>query len=224
GKLERLAVTGKLANGVVHEINNPLGIIRNYLRIVGNKMSFDDPTKEDFKIIEDEIERIVNILKKLSDFSDVMRGEAVSTQVNKVIEDLVSLIREQLESEHIEVELDLDGNLPEAMIFTDHLKQVFLNLVKNSREAMHHGGRLTIKTTVVNNEIHICISDTGEGISEKDIEKIFDPFYSTKPESGTGLGLAISLNMIEKYGGIIRVESEKSKGSTFIIVLPLKQE
>jgi signal transduction histidine kinase len=183
-------------------------------------MASEDPNKENLDIIEEEIARIARIIRELLDFARPAR-EISALQVNEVIRTLMKLVDEDLPAWGVESRLDLAADLPVLYMYTDQLKQVLLNLIKNAKEAMPKGGTLVICTARVSGGVTISVSDTGMGISEKHLRSLFEPFFSTKKEGeGMGLGLAVSYSIIKGYGGSIDVESQIGEGTTFRVFLP----
>ncbi len=223
-RAERLAATGRVARKVAHEVNNPLGIIRNYLQIMATKMAKDDPQRESIRIIDEEITRIASIVQQLLDFS---RADAVNLQlvdVNSLLQDLARVMSEPYQKHGINMVLDLSESPAYANVDPDKLKQVFINLIKNAGESMPGGGAIRLATSTRKkdgtNVVAIEVADTGVGIPEDVREHIFEPFYSTKGLSNSGLGLSVSYGIIKLFGGDITLDSTVGKGTTFTILLP----
>jgi signal transduction histidine kinase len=232
---ERLSSIGRLAAGVAHELKNPLGAIRNaiyYIRnaLVNNPVLETDPhLSEILKLAENEVDGSVMIIGELLDFSRVVNLVPRKTMINDLMEEIPSLVTIP---NNIELTLDLDPQVPSAMIDPDRLRQVFVNIVTNGIQAMGQGGKLKIKTGFEidsfgndkdqKNMIYVMIEDTGSGIAPWHLTKIFEPLFTTKAR-GTGLGLAISNNIVEKHGGVIQVTSQQGKGTCFNVKLPLEQ-
>ena len=218
---ERMAATGELAAQIAHEINNPLGIIKNYVGIAKMLMPDEDSNRENLKIIDQEINRIAGIVRRLLKFAKPGSEDIQSVQVNQTLEELLALLRGQLFRRRIEIDVDLADNLPEVSTSTDQMRQVFLNLIKNAEDAMPDGGKLSVRTRYRKGLIEIEIADTGCGIPPEDAKNIFEPFFTTKGVKGTGLGLSVSYGIIKNYSGEISVESEPGVGTTFTIQLPV---
>lgn len=220
---EKLAGIGQLAAGIAHEIRNPLGIMATslyYLNDVLPKKRED--VKRHFQILEAEINRCEAIINNLLEFSRKSDKELELIDVNQLLNITLSLVEKDLFVRDIELTKKLEQN-PTIRANADEIKQLFLNLILNATQAMPHGGRLEIATSITENErVRIKIADSGVGIPEKDRSKIFDPFFSTKaPGEGTGLGLTLVHAIIERSKGTIQVESqEDNKGTTFIIEFP----
>jgi signal transduction histidine kinase len=218
---ERLAASGRLAADVAHEINNPLAIMKNYIYVISRKkMKEDDPNQQYLRIIDGEIDRIARIIRSFNDF---YKG----TQTVKLEEvDILVPLREVLDFCRVEMEgkgITIEERIAEGgrvMGNDDKLKQVFLNLFKNACEAMPDGGKLTVETRKSDGKIDISVTDTGMGIKKEDMNRIFDPFFSTKGVKGTGLGLSVSYGIVRSLNGSVEVESEVGKGTTFRVTLP----
>ncbi len=218
---ERMAATGELAAQIAHEINNPLGIIKNYVGIAKMLMPEEDPNRENLKIVDQEINRTAGIVRRLLKFAKPGSEDIQNVQINQVLEELLALLRGQLFRSKIEISADLAENLPEVSTSTDQMRQVFLNLIKNAEDAMADGGTLSVRTRYRKGRVEVEIADTGCGIPAGDVENIFEPFFTTKGVKGTGLGLSVSYGIVKNYSGEINVESEPGVGTTFRIQLPV---
>jgi PAS domain S-box-containing protein len=217
---ERLAVLGKLAGGVGHELRNPLAAIKNAAYFLNMVLEDLDPqVKESLQIIEEEINSSEKIINGLLGYARPKPPNIRKVKINSIIQEVLS--RTNI-PENIEVINRLDAALPSILADPDQLKQVFGNIILNAIQAMPmpEGGQLIVKTEVQSQEeITISFTDTGVGISEEGLSKLFEPLYTTKAK-GIGLGLAICKTIIEKHKGSIEVKSEIKKGSTFSIKLP----
>ncbi len=219
---EKLASLGRLASGIAHEINNPLTGVLSYSTVLYDEVT-NPAHREDLKIIIDETLRCREIVKGILDFARETRIEKQPANMNKVITDLMSLLERHVNFQNIQIKKDLAENLPEISIDINQVKSVFNNLAVNAVDAMHEGGILTIRTgyDAIRKRILITVSDTGVGIEQKNLTRIFDPFYTTKETGkGTGLGLSVTYGIIERHGGSIRVESTVGQGTTFTIEFP----
>ncbi|MFZ5997903.1 MAG: sensor histidine kinase [Nitrospirota bacterium] len=219
---EKLASIGRLAAGIAHEIGNPLTSIFSFAQIL-REMEEDPFKKESLETIYFHINRISDILKQLSGFSKMPAGEARQCNINEVIETSINLIQYDKKAKNTVIVRDLSPSLPEAILDCNQLSQVFVNLTLNAMDAMPGGGTLTVRSMTREGNIIIQFEDTGTGIPKEDLNKIFDPFYTTK-EKGTGLGLAVSYNIVKKMNGTLTVESEPGKGTTFTITIPSSPE
>jgi PAS domain S-box-containing protein len=221
---EKLAAIGKLAGGVGHELRNPLGAIKNAVYYIKGKVTNSELAKTEPRIIEflgimdDEINSSNKIISDLLNFSRVAKPTVSPAKIRKVMEDVLSRLTAP---ENIEVINKVDANLPEVEIDTDQIRQVFVNIATNAIQAMPEGGKLTIDARKGDKFLEVAISDTGDGISEDVIGKIFDPLFTTRAK-GIGLGLAVCKSIIERHGGAIGVESKVGEGATFTVKLPLK--
>lgn len=222
-RTEKLAALGQLAAGVAHEINNPLGTITIYAHLLMKSLDADDPRKEDVALIVSESDRAKEIVKGLLSFARETKLRPGETDINLVLEDVLSLVANQSLFLNIQVKKTFSPDLPTIFADATQLKQVFLNVVLNAAQAMEGKGKLTISTLIEKEQVKIRIQDTGPGIPPETIEKLFSPFFTTK-EKGTGLGLAISYGIIERHGGKIDVETKLGRGSTFIISLPISAQ
>jgi two-component system NtrC family sensor kinase len=221
-RTEKLASIGQLAAGVAHEINNPLGTITIFSHMLMKEIEADDPRKEDLQMIIEEASRAKEIVKGLLSFARETVLKPGMINLNSLIEDVLSLIENQSLFFNIKLKKELDPELPTMFVDAAQMKQVFLNIILNGAQAMEGSGELSVRTRFMpdGKTVEIECSDTGSGISEETLTKLFDPFYTTK-EKGTGLGLAIAYGIIDRHGGSIDVRSEMGVGSTFIITLPV---
>lgn len=225
-KQEKLAAIGRLSAQLSHEINNPLCAIQNNVNTIiyiikhsGNINEISDIGQQ----INGEVDRLSRLSRNILNFSRPLVEKAKLISVNETIEDVVNFYNAQFKEHNIRISTDLFSALPKITTSPDRLKQVFSNLIINAQDAMSSGGELKISTKILDKgRIEIRISDTGCGISDEDMKKLFTPFFTTKEEGkGTGLGLFTVYNIIKEYGGTLNIESELGKGTTFIITLPV---
>ena len=218
---EKLAALGQLAAGIAHEIRNPLTSINILIHSMTENLPSGDSHKEDLKVIEEEIHRMNEILDQFLRFAKPATPLLEKADVSSIFEETLQLLRPHIEKQIIVVEKEFQS-LPIILMDREQMKQVFLNLLLNAIQAMPGGGHLTLKGQ--NSEdsqwIHISIQDSGIGISSENINKLFDPFFSTK-EGGIGLGLSITHRIIDQHHGKIEVESAPGKGTLFTIWLPI---
>ncbi len=214
---ERLATIGQLAASVGHELRNPLGVLQNLLYLLNLKLQdADEKVQKYLATMQKELLRSDKIVSELLEFSRRRKPSPEPTDLNGVIEEVLSKVSIP---QGIEVVRD-SADLPTVTADHEQLQSVFLNLISNGIQAMPEGGDLTVKTSHSNGFVKIAISDTGIGIPETNLKKIFDPLFTTKPK-GIGLGLSITKNLIENHGGTMDVESTPNKGSTFLVKLPV---
>ncbi len=225
----KIAAVGTLTSGIAHELNNPINNI--YLTAESLKEDFQGLSQEEaLGLIQDilgQAERASEIVKGLLDFSRSEHPEFEPLSIAGVIQETLKLVRNQLSLSGIQVETDLPAELPAVHGDRKSLQQVFLNLFINAIQAMLDGGSLTVRAypSQDGHWLKVEVKDTGTGIAAEHLSRIFDPFYTTKQVGrGTGLGLSVTYGIVEKHGGHIEVESQKGRGSTFTVVLPVHQE
>ena len=222
---EKLASVGKLAAGVAHEINNPLGGILNCLYNMRKGTLSPSRQEEYLASMEDGLRRVQRIVRQLLDFSQQHNPELALADINQVVNRVLLLTDHLFIPHRVRLETDLAVGMPELMIDRHMMEQVLMNLVLNAIQAMRNGGVLSIRTTVEDDQCLVRVQDSGCGISTAVLPRIFDPFFTTKNEGeGTGLGLSVSLGIVERHGGRIGVESEVGKGTTFTVSIPLSTE
>jgi two-component system NtrC family sensor kinase len=219
---EKMASLGQLAAGVAHELNNPLGTIMMFSRILQKELTPNEQWQKDLTLVIQEADRAAKIVKDLLSFSRETKIKPGLVIVNDVLEEALSLLVKQSLFHNIQVERRLDDSIPNTFADPDLLKQVFLNIILNAAQAMDGKGTLTIQTLRLEGDkgIEIRIQDTGKGISEEHLPRLFDPFFTTK-EKGTGLGLSLVYSIVSKHKGAIRAQSQMGQGATFIIDLPI---
>ncbi len=236
---EKLAGIGRLAEGMCHEILNPLNNIFGTTQAMEMDCSEDENILKDLASITVEIKRIEAITSELTEFSAKGDVQLESANINKVIEQALENLKNQGEFDNIEVHQNLASDLPNSLLDTHLMQQVFVHLASNAKHAMEENGTLTVSTEflatnadtkkatpsvspIPNNEgfLRIKFSDTGKGIQKEYLEKIFEPFFSTDQDK-TGLGLSVSHSVVDKHGGTILADSNGEKGTTLIIDLPV---
>jgi len=218
---EKLAALGQLSASIAHEINNPLGIIKNYLLILSESMKKGDPNQSNLKVVKEEVDRIARIVKNLLDFCRPKTESMSPLDIAEIIDQTVLLVEKQFLKGNIVIKKSLPENLPKVKGFDDEIKQVFLNLLMNSKDFMPQGGEISIWADQNEDTVEIEFSDTGCGIPEENISRIFEPFFTTKEEGeGTGLGLWICFGIIQRHRGTI-VARRKDEGISFLITLPI---
>jgi signal transduction histidine kinase len=224
-RADRLASIGEMAAGIAHEVKNPLTGIASAITIINDDFSPDDPRKEILGEVLEQVKRLDKTVNDLLFFGKPTEPEPVCTDLNSVLRKTLIFASQHRGSKGgmIDKVLELQDDLPPVYVDPKQIQQVLLNLILNAIQAMQNGGVLSIKTALVHVNtkpwVTISIADTGPGIPEQILGKIFTPFFTTKAQ-GTGLGLAICHKLVTQQGGGIRVESEDGKGTVFYIELP----
>ncbi len=216
----RLAAIGKLAAGVAHEIRNPLSSIKGFATYFSRQYENEPEDVEIAKIMVQEVERMNRSITQLLEFAKPMAVEIKQTRIEPLIRHSLKLVSHDLEKKKIRVETDIRTRRETIHTDPERICQVLLNLYMNALNAMDSGGILEIGVADVQDDIEIRVADNGCGIPAKDLEKVFDPYFTTRAK-GTGLGLSIVHRIVENLKGDIRVESRPSKGTVFYIILPV---
>lgn len=214
---EKLALLGRVTEGIAQELDSPVRSVFSFLQML-RKMEDDEFKKESLETIDLNMNRISDILQRLSGFSQMPLAEPKLWKVTSLLEHSLSLIQYDPRVNDITIVRDLGPDMPEIITDGNQLSQVIVNLVLNAADAMPEGGTLTIRSKVTDGNIVIAFEDGGVGIPGADLDRIFEPFYTTK-EKGTGLGLSVSQSIVKKLNGSLAVESELKKGSVFTITL-----
>jgi signal transduction histidine kinase/NAD-dependent dihydropyrimidine dehydrogenase PreA subunit len=220
---EKMAsLVGQLAAGVAHELNNPIGTIMMFSRILQKELSDHEGWKNDITLVVQEADRAAKIVKDLLSFAKETKIKPGLVNINDVIKEALSLLVKQSLFHNIDVRTKLNQALPPTFADPGLIKQVLFNIVLNGAQAMDEKGIMTIESQKAEEgrKIEIPIQDTGKGIPEEHLPKLFDPFFTTK-EKGTGLGLSLVYSIVAKHKGTVAVESRLEQGATFIITLPV---
>jgi len=218
---EKLAAMGRLTSQVAHELNNPLYGIMNTLELLKTEISPDNRRRKILEMALSETVRLSDLLRKMLSFSKPDQEERHPVDINSVLDEILLLHEKQLKENNISIKYRLADGLGLINASKNQLRQVFLNMVANARDAMVNGGTLTVSTAPDGDNVVIDITDTGSGIREEYIDKIFDSFFTTKGEvKGVGLGLSVCYGFIKEHGGEIEVKSQEGVGTTFSIRLP----
>jgi len=222
---EKLASLGELVAGIAHEINNPLTGILMFSSLVLEDSRLDPSLQGDLNTVVRETERCAKIVRGLLDFSRSSIPEKSRTCLNEILMRAIELVEHHTLFRGLTIDRHYALPLPELLIDESQVEQVFVNMILNAAQAMDGTGTLTVSTGVTSDGtwVYAKISDTGCGIPPEHLDKIFDPFFSTKEHQGTGLGLSVSYGIIRNHGGSIEVQSEVGSGTTFTIELPLLQ-
>jgi signal transduction histidine kinase len=219
---EKLALVGQLAAGAAHEIRNPLAVIYGFIQLLQKRLSPEEGNQYYLPLILQEIERVNQIVTELLMLSKPSRPNYREMELKEVVGSILPLMKAEATLHGIEI-VDRCETGTRLHVDVEQLKQILLNLMKNSIEAMKQGGVLTVESRQDNKMVHITIRDTGEGIPPEYLNRIFEPFFSLK-EEGTGLGLSISRRMVENHGGDLRIHSKPGQGTEIVISLPIQPE
>ncbi|MBI2358457.1 MAG: two-component sensor histidine kinase, partial [Deltaproteobacteria bacterium] len=217
---------GELSAGVAHELRNPLGAIKNAAYYIKGKLDGSETVKDNPRVreflglMDEEIEACNRIITDLMDFARVNPPKVSPTKLDSVLENALSRLELK---QNVKVVKEFAPALPEVVVDSDQMRRAFANLIKNADEAMPEGGTLTISARSADGLGEVKIRDSGHGISEQDVAKIFDPLFTTKPR-GIGMGLAIVKQIIERHKGSLGVSSRPGDGTVFTIRLPLHSE
>jgi PAS domain S-box-containing protein len=219
---EKLAAVGRLAASIAHEVNNPLEAIKNSLYLLTTNRDMEKNAKF-LEVARKETERVSHIIRQMLGFAR-RSGEVEWVEANQLIEETLILVEKKMKQGRVEVVRHFDPQLPKVRARADQLRQVFLNLLLNAQQAMEKGGRMTVRTSVYEQALQptvsVQISDTGRGITEADLARIFEPFFSTRSK-GTGLGLWVTQDIVRHHGGRIEATSQEGVGTTFNVILPV---
>ena len=222
---ERLAAVGELAAGVAHEVNNPLGGLQNFVKMMKKEPGNTSQNLEFLDLMSEGLKRIEVIIKQLMAFSRPYSMHMTNHSLNEIVESSLRFIDHRIKEQSIRLEKVLSPELPEIYGDADNISQVIINIIVNALDSMSSGGNLIIKTGYCDHQpsnIQVTITDSGTGVREEILNKIFNPFFTTK-EMGSGLGLAISKRIMDDHNGNILVESKVGEGTTFFVCLPVRK-
>ncbi len=218
---DKLSSIGLLAAGVAHEVNTPLAVISTYAQMLNKQVAGDEQKAKLLEKIARQTFRASEIVNSLLNFSRTAPTEFVETDLNRVIRETVSLVEHQFQKIGVNLQIDLSEYLPTIRGNSGKLQQVFLNLLINARDAMQSGGTLTLRTWAESGFAHVEVADTGSGIPAEYLQRIYDPFFTTKgARKGTGLGLSISYGIVQEHNGVIEVDSTIGRGTRFRLEFP----
>ncbi len=218
-----LASLGRLAAGVAHEVRNPLSSLKGFAQFLRSKFTPGSQEERYADIMIEEVERLDRVVQELLDFAKPVAPDRRASDANAIVGEVISLVSEDAQFRKVELVTALGSDLPDVLVDPEQIKQAFLNVILNAIEAMTGGGTLAVETAVASGagarEVAVSVSDTGAGMTDDELGKLYEPFFTTKPE-GTGLGLTIVSRIVERNGGHIAVSSVKGEGTTFTIRLP----
>ena len=221
---EKLASLGKLAAGIAHEINQPLTGVLTFAHLLKRKFQNDEPTRKDLEIIVRETTRIRGIVQGVLDFARETHMQKEPRRIEQILDQTLEIIIHQQKFFGINLNKEYDDSIPEVVIDSNLMEQVFMNIILNAVDSMKGSGTLTVKTRKAYNWVEVDFIDSGYGIPEQILDKIFDPFFTTKDSTegtGMGLGLAVSYGIVKNHNGDIAVTSKPGSGTTFTVRLPL---
>jgi len=222
---EKLAAMGRLTSQIAHELNNPLYGIMNTLELLKTEISPESKRRKILEMALSETIRLSDLLRKMLSFSKPEQEEKQAVDINIVLDEILLLHEKQMQENDIKIKTSFTEGIPQINASKDQLRQVFLNLVGNARDAMPDGGTLSVTTAADNENVTIDIADNGIGIKEEHLKKIFDSFFTTKDSvKGVGLGLSVCYGFIEDHDGDIQVKSKLDSGTTFTITFPIFHE
>jgi signal transduction histidine kinase len=226
-RVDRFATIGELAASIAHEIKNPIAGIGGAIQIIMQDLPKDDHRREIFEEILKQIDRIDRDVKDLLSYARTAEPELAFRDINKVIKQSTLLLHDRASTQHVDVVTHFADGIPKMLIDAKQFQQVLVNLGLNAIEAMSHGGTLLLSSSKKVHDskefVEIQVQDTGKGIPQENLSKIFVPFFTTR-HTGTGLGLSISRKIVEQHGGRIEVKTTPDKGTCFTILIPINQE
>jgi two-component system NtrC family sensor kinase len=222
---DKLSSIGLLAAGVAHEVNTPLAVISTYAQMLAKQVAGDEGKSVLLDKIAKQTFRASEIVNSLLSFSRTSTKDFVEVDLDRVIRETLTLLEHQLKKAGIAVDVELEESLPPVKGNFGKLQQVFLNLYLNARDAMERGGRLTVKAWSTERGVEVQVRDTGSGIPPEHLQRIYDPFFTTKAaRKGTGLGLAVTYGIVKEHGGAIEVDSQPGQGAQFHLEFPLARK
>ncbi|MBN2646070.1 MAG: cache domain-containing protein [Desulfuromonadaceae bacterium] len=219
----KMASLGVLSSGVAHEINNPLGVILGYAAYLEGKIGEDDPNYQFIHEIKRESKRCKKIVQDLLSYARTPKSVMTETDLNVLLQQIVDFAANHTDMHHVDIHTDFEADLPSVELDGDQIRQVAINLILNAGGAIQGSGRLDVETRREGSDVLIHFRDNGCGMDAQTLEKIFEPFYTTK-EKGTGLGMAISRQIVEQHQGRIQIDSTLGEGTTVTVRLPLQRE
>jgi len=220
---EKLAVLGQFSASIAHEINNPLGIIKNYLLLLSKSFPPKNENRANLEIVKEEVDRIARIVKQLLDLCQPKDEKAQSVDLGKMLGQTIHFVEKEFKKHNILIVPRFSADLPVVEGHPDQLKQLFMNLLMNAKDSMPQGGNIRIDISMDGDRAIVEFSDTGCGIPKENMLKVFQPFFTTKDQNrGTGLGLWICSEIVNQHNGTITLK-DTEMGTTFVIKLPIKQ-
>jgi signal transduction histidine kinase len=221
-RADRLAALGQLSAGIAHEVRNPLGSIKGSIEILGEDISESHPKREFVEIIKNETARLNSLVTEFLRFARPPHPSVESTSLNELLRSAVRLVEREAHESGVEIKWNKRSELPTASVDRDQIRQVLLNLMLNSIQAMPNGGVIELNSRFdrTSDLVEFEIRDEGEGLNKEDLDSIFNPFFTTKPQ-GTGLGLSVSHQLVQNHGGQITARKNDDRGLTLCVRLPV---
>ena len=219
-RADRLKSVGEMAAAFVHEIRNPLGAIKGATEIIERDIPSDSPRREFLTVIEREVDRLNRLVMEFLNFAKPRQPHKAAASLNNLIRSVVTLTSKEAAKRGVELEVQLDEQLPTVFADSDQIRQVLINLILNAVQAMPDGGKVEVKSFRAGGEVELTIRDYGIGIDPAIKDKIFDPFFTTKSE-GSGLGLSVAYQLVKQHEGEIRVVDVVGPGTLFAVRLPI---
>jgi two-component system NtrC family sensor kinase len=223
--MEKLSSLGRMAAGIAHEINNPLAGILLFSSNMSKKVPSEGPIQDGLQVIIRETQRCKTIIQGLLDFARDSQPQKTEADLNVIMQNAVAVVENEFHLKHVHIDSQLSEKMVKSHLDWNQILQVFINILLNALQATERNGRVKIQSHVNHREglVGMTISDNGCGMSSDELEKIFDPFFSTKSQ-GTGLGLAVSYGIVQNHQGTIKAYSELGRGSRFVVDLPITPE
>jgi two-component system, NtrC family, sensor kinase len=223
----KLAAVGEMAAGIAHELNNPLTTVSGFSELVLEELPKGSGVRNDMELVLREAQRARAVVRRLLDFARQSESARVRSDINEIIEDVLALVNHLLRTSGVQLVTDLSVGLPWVSVDRNQIKQVILNLIHNALHAMPTGGNLHISTNRQSRDqsewLTVRLTDTGTGIAPENLDRVFEPFFTTRSkDGGTGLGLSVTYGIVTDHGGSIEVESQVGKGSSFTVWLPVE--
>lgn len=228
-RIEKMTSLGQMAASIAHEINNPLAGVLVYTQLISKKIAGDTVKKDEalgyLSKMASEVSRCSRIIRNLLDFARQSEPMLRLVDINQVVEQVLAMVGHQAQLQNVEVIKEFSHSLPRVMADFDQFQQVFTNLTLNAIQAMPEGGKLTLRTSVVDNQVKVDVQDTGCGISREHLSKLGTPFFTTKEKGkGVGLGVAVVHGIVERHNGKVTMQSEVGKGTTFSVYLGIHSD
>jgi signal transduction histidine kinase len=221
-RADRLSALGELSAGLAHEIRNPLGSIEGAVQILGRRELPEDTREEFTDLAYREVARLKGLLTNFLEFARPQPPRIVTSDVDLLLQSVVKLTSETARMAEVSVQIESPVSLPPIFVDPEQIKQVLLNLIINAVQAMPNGGRINLRAVQDSDVIRVEVEDEGVGIAAEDIERVFDPFFTTR-SNGTGLGLSIAYQIVNQHGGHIAARRNPQRGMTFSVTLPVSK-